>query len=280
MGWLRDTDTGQVAAQKKQRGHRLLSFIPGDTFLHQMDPRTKLIALVLISLTALILTDLALMCVLWMVIVFLGILAGLGAPLLRAILVMLPFVIFVVVIDSFFAGDPTGIVFYSGQIWFFHPELTSGRIQFGITMGFRLLAIGCFSSLFVMTTDYHTFVNSLRGMKIPRTLSFSLGYGLHSTTALAEDVRNIMDAQRSRGMEFDKSLITKNRNRIMALGIPMTVSVLKRSRHVSDAMQSRGYGKNIRPGCHNPPHLKKIDYWMILGLTSFLTLLISISWFS
>lgn len=278
MRWFKESDVSEGTEPGKRHGNRWLSYIPGNSYLHLLDPRTKLIALFLISLTALFLTDLSLMCALWTGIVVLGVMAGLGRPLLRAILVMMPLVFFVVVLDSFFANDPTGIIYYSGQIWLFHPELTSGRIIYGVTMGFRLLSIGCFSALFVMTTDYHTFVNSLRGMRIPRMLSFSLGYGLHSTTALAEDVRNIMDAQRSRGMEFDKSLITKNRNRIMALGIPMTVSVLKRSRHVSEAMQSRGYGKNSHPGCYHPPYLKRIDYWMILALLVFLVLLISLSW--
>jgi energy-coupling factor transport system permease protein len=60
-------------------------------------------------------------------------------------------------------------------------------------------------------------------MRVPATLSFSLGYALRSTTTLAGDVNNIMDAQRSLGLDFESGGLVKNRTNLMALFTPVTV---------------------------------------------------------
>jgi energy-coupling factor transporter transmembrane protein EcfT len=56
-----------------------------------------------------------------------------------------------------------------------------------------------------------------------------LGTAFPTLSVLAEDTRKIMDAQRSRGMEFDRDLLTRNRNKLTAVTVPMAVTVLRRS---------------------------------------------------
>jgi energy-coupling factor transport system permease protein len=258
-----------------------LSFTPGDSFLHSLDPRTKLLALIAIGLSSLFVNRLVPMSIIFSFVVALAVVSGLGRRFFKGLLVFAPLVAFVVLLDSFFAGDPTGIVYYTGTLWFMEASLTSGRIIFSLAMGLRLLSIGGFSMLLVMTTDYHAFVQGLTRMKVPRTFSFSLGYALKSTTALSQDLNNITDAQRSRGMEFDRDAILKHRNRLMAVTIPMTVSVLRRSGTVSDAMLCRGYGLNPDPTSHMELLFRRKDYVMaalcvlVLG-TALLTAMLKV----
>lgn len=239
-----------------------LSYSPGDSFLHRLDPRTKLLALVAIGLSSLFVNRLVPMAIIFFFVVALAVASGLASRFFRGLMVFAPLVAFVILLDSFFAGDPTGTVYYAGTLWFMEASLTSGRIIFSFAMGLRLLSIGGFSMLLVMTTDYHTFVQGLSRLKVPRTFSFSLGYAMKSTTALSQDLTNITDAQRSRGMEFDRDAILKHRNRLMAVTIPMTVSVLRRSGTVSDAMLCRGYGLTERPTSYMRVVFGREDYVM------------------
>jgi energy-coupling factor transport system permease protein len=85
-------------------------------------------------------------------------------------------------------------------------------------------------------------------------------------TALYDDLRNIMDAQRSRALEFDRGTLVKNRRKLMALGIPMTVSVLNRARYVTEAMQSRGFASTPRPTCYRPPRPGRCDLLLLIVL--------------
>jgi energy-coupling factor transport system permease protein len=121
-----------------------------------------------------------------------------------------------------------------------------------------------------MTTSHDDFIKSLKSMRVPATLSFSLGYALRSTTTLSEDVHNIMDAQRSRGLDFEHGGFIKNRTNLMALFTPVTVSLLKRSKHVTDAMQSRGFNRTTQKTGINPCQFSQLDVIMVLSLAGLI----------
>jgi energy-coupling factor transport system permease protein len=261
---------------KRTKNQAFIRYVPGNSFLHRLDPRTKLIGLVAIA-SATFLTARPLP----MVIPFLFVLAfafysGLAKNLLKGFVLFIPLIIFVLFLDSFFAGDPSGTIYFSSDIWVFHPVLSEGRIMFALAMVLRLLSIGGFSLLFIMTTDYTAFVKSLKQMKFPATFSFSLGYALRSITGLYQDLGNIMDAQRSRGLEYDRNVVTKGRNALMAVTIPMTVSVLKRSQHVSDAMQSRGFGSGVQPTVYRPQRFGRQDLIMIAAYILLIGLVMAV----
>jgi energy-coupling factor transport system permease protein len=258
MGFSRKNGQG-----RKAQSRALLRYDPGLSILHRLDPRTKILLLVLVSLAALFFTTLPAMITLFSGILVLAFIAGLWKKLYRAFLLIAPFLAIIVILDSLFPKVSSGPVYLTAQIWFLHPEVTIAGILFGITMGFRFLTIAGFSFLFIMTTSHDDFIKSLNSMRVPPTLSFSLGYALRSTTTLSEDVRNIMDAQRSRGLDFEHGGFVKNRTNLMALFTPVTVSLLKRSQHVTDAMQSRGFTRTAQKTCHNPCRFSRLDGIMV-----------------
>jgi energy-coupling factor transport system permease protein len=189
-----------------------------------------------------------------------------GLKFLRALTLISPLLIIVIVLDSFFSKVSSGPVFFSAQIGFIHPEVTTGGIIFAIAMGFRLLTLAGISFLFIMTTSPDDFVRSLKSMRVPPILTFSLGYALHSTTALASDTRQIMDAQRSRGLELDRGTLIKNRNKLAALFIPITISLIKRSKNTADAMQVRGFRQSMSHSCYKSQELGRPDLFMGIAL--------------
>ena len=156
-------------------------------------------------------------------ILVLSLISGLGKKLMHALILLSPVLAIIVILDSFFPKVSSGPVYFSADIWFLHSEVTFVGILFAITMGLRFLSIAGFSFLFIITTSHDDFIKSLKSLKIPATLSFSLGYALRSTTTLSEDVHNIMDAQRSRGLDFEHGGFVKNRTNLMALFTPVTV---------------------------------------------------------
>lgn len=253
----------------RRRAYRAVGYIPGDSFLHQLDPRTKLLTLIAISIAAFATTSPVRTALLFAFVVGLAAAAGLGRPFSRSLLLLLPLLIFILVIDGLFPREAWGPVYFSAQIGPFFPEITPGGLLFAAAMGIRVLVIGGISFLFVMTTSYTGFVASLRISGLPPQFAFSLGYALKSMTALYDDLKNIMDAQRSRALEFDRGTLIKNRRKLMALGIPMTVSVLNRARYVTEAMQSRGFASTPRPTCYRPPRPGKRDVLLLVVLCAF-----------
>jgi energy-coupling factor transport system permease protein len=255
--------TKRLFGGKGREGRSIFGYVPGTSFLHKLDPRTKILGLIAVTSATFITADLIPMLIPFLFVILVAIFAGQLKGLLRGYIFFIPLLVFVLLADSFFAGEPSGTVYFAADFWILHPTLTSGRISFATAMGLRLLAIGGFSILCILTTEYTTLVKSLRSMKFPPTFSFSLGYALRSITGLTNDLRHIMDAQRSRGLEFDRDTFLKARNTLMAVSVPMTVSMLKRSQHVSDAMQSRGFGGPAMPTVYRPVRFGKMDLAMI-----------------
>ncbi|MDD1719262.1 MAG: energy-coupling factor transporter transmembrane protein EcfT [Methanoregulaceae archaeon] len=249
-------------------------YVPGESILHRANPLTKLAGLIAVTVISLAYSTPLPLAILCGGLLLIAASCRLLLPLLRAYVLIVPLLIFVIVVDAFFGGEATGTVYFSGTFGWFHPELTSGRIMFALAMGLRLLAISTFSVLFILTTGYSSFVRSLRSLRVPEHFSFSLAYALRSITGLQEDVNQIMDAQRSRGLEFDKKILTKNRNKVMAVTIPMTVAVLHRSRHVSDAMQSRGFGGTAKVSGYQTPRFTPVDLVLAGLLAGLITALI------
>jgi energy-coupling factor transport system permease protein len=266
-------------AARKLRRLQLLRFYPGDSFLHRLDPRTKLLALAVISIASFLFAALPVMVLLFVFELALAGTAGIGKKFLTALSLVLPFFVLVVILDSLFTKTAGGVVYYSATIGFLHPQVTQAGVVVALAMGFRLLSLCGISLLFLMTTSQDAFIRSLRGMKIPPTLEFSLGYALRSTTTLADDTTQIMDAQRSRGLELDTGNLVRNRNKLTALFVPVTVSLLKRSKNTSDAMLARGYRQSMPLSRYKPPVFGNGDIVMGSILVVLLLLLIGVNTF-
>ena len=233
--------------------------------------------LVVISILAFLFTSLPVLILIFLFELVLAFAARIGKYYLRAFTLVIPLFILVVLLDSLFTKAAGGSVYFSTTVAFLHPELIRDGVIFAFAMGFRLLAVCGISLLFLMTTSQDNFIRSLRGMRVPPAISFSLGYALRSTTTLADDTSQIMDAQRSRGLELDRGNLVKNRNKLTALFVPVTVSLLKRSKTTSDAMLARGFRQSMPVSRYHSPEFGRHDLLMIGVLVVFVLLLLGVN---
>lgn len=271
---------GSGRRSRKTRRLELLRYRPGTSFLHRLDPRTKLFSILAISVAALLSGSPAVLLIVFLFELLLAYTSGILERFGRALTLISPLFVLVIVLDSLFSKAASGPVYFSAQIGFLHPEVTAGSLLFALAMGVRLLNLAGISVLFIMTTSHDDFIRSLRGMRVPPTLAFSLGYALRSTTALTEDTRQIMDAQRSRGLELDRGNFIRNRDKLAALFIPSTVSLLKRSKQTADAMQARGFRQSIPHSCYKTPAFARPDLLMLVLLFVLMLALLAVSRFS
>ncbi len=253
---------------KNQSGKRrkIVSYVEGNSLLHILDPRTKFFVLIVFGFVSLYTDELIPMMLLFMLVVVAAIFSDMFRYWLQLMKRIVPFLFMVLVLDMLFPKVSYGPIFYSAQIWKLHPEITWGGMVYSLAMGLRLLIFVGSAFLFITSTKYEDFVKALRKLKVPYTFSFSLGLALRSTTYLSSDVRNIMDAQRSRGLEFDKGSIFQNSNKLLSLFIPLIVCLLGRSKSISESMPCRGFGYAKNPTMYSELKFKNWDY-IFAGLT-------------
>lgn len=254
-----------------------LRYVDSGSITHRLDPRTKLCMVITYSCVALFTYRLVPMSILLLSAVLLAALSGVFPIWLKALVKLTPFLAIIVVLDVLFPRVSYGPAYFSADLWLFHPQVTFGGTLYGITMGMRLLTFVGMSLLFIMTTKYEDFVKGLRKLGVPQTFAFSLGLGLRSATYLSADFGNILDAQRSRGLELDKG-IWKLIERLPSLFVPMTVCLLGRAKNVSEAMQSRAYGHG-RPTVYKDVRFQRLDYLALLLILAGAPLLVFVTSF-
>jgi len=188
-----------------------------------------------------------------------------------------PLIVVIVVFDSMFSHVSWGPVLYSAQLWILRISVTPGSIVYALTIGVRFLTIIGMSALFIMTTQFEDFVAGLRKLHVPYILALSLGLALRSITLLTADLKAIVDAQRSRGLELDRGIL-KRADGMLSLAVPAVVCLIYRSRNVSSAMLCRGYGHAGRPTLYSRLRLGNNDLAVIACLLAGVVALAYFSW--
>jgi energy-coupling factor transport system permease protein len=131
-----------------------------------------------------------------------------------------------------------------------------------VTYAMRFLAIISSTSLFFVTTSPDELEQIMKWMKIPRDVVFAFVTAVRFIPVVMLDTFQIMDAQKSRGLELEKgNLIVRVRNMVPIL-IPLVVNSVIRSGELAEAMESRGYGSTPHPTSLYRMKLKWYD-WIV-----------------
>jgi energy-coupling factor transport system permease protein len=87
----------------------------------------------------------------------------------------------------------------------------------------------------------------MKTFRLPRDVIFAFVTAVRFIPVMMLDTIQIMDAQKSRGLELERgNLLRRVRNMIPVL-IPLVVNSVVRSGELAEAMESRAYGAVPRP---------------------------------
>ena len=111
---------------------------------------------------------------------------------------------------------------------------------------FMMIGITTMLTISTMSTDINNglewLMTPLKFIKVPvSALSMTIALTLRFIPTLYEEARKIMNAQASRGVDFQEGRIKDKVTQIISLLIPMFVISFKRAEDLSNAMEARGY---------------------------------------
>ena len=219
-------------------------YIPGNSIVHRLDPRSKLVAMILLIII-----------VFWAnnpitnVILFAatGIFVALSEVPLSFFIKGLKSMFFLITFTTLFQ-----LFFISGgQVLFemgFIKITTQGIEQAGIIFC-RFVLIIFFSTLLTLTTmplSLATAVESLLGplkrFKVPvHEIGLMLSMSLRFVPTLMDDTIRIMNAQKARGVDFGEGNVIQKVKAMIPILIPLFATSLKRADSLATAMEARGY---------------------------------------
>ncbi|HCP14329.1 MAG TPA: transporter [Peptococcaceae bacterium] len=217
-------------------------FYPGNSLLHRLDPRTKILGLVLYMISVFIIQEL------WdyaYVLVISGlIIACSGVPLkvlLRGVKPLWIILVFTMILHFFMT--PEGNILWQWKIF----KITDAGIAKGFFMAFRLVLLINITALLTLTTTPIILTDGLESLMkvcfIPMAheLAMMMTIALRFIPTLIEETEKIMKAQIARGADFETgNLMTRAKNLIPLL-IPLFLSAFRRADELAMAMEARCY---------------------------------------
>lgn len=218
-------------------------YFPGNTFVHRLDPRTKLLIIV-VYIVALFLVDK--ITAYFPVIIFLAISVMVSKIKLKSLVSgMKPlFVIIVItaIINLFFtSGEPI--------VKFGVVTITKEGVRAAVFMLLRisLLIMGTFMLTYTtapmqLTDGLESLLGPLKKIKIPvHELAMMMSIALRFIPTLIEETDKIMNAQKARGADFETGGLVQKAKAMLPLLIPLFISAFRRADELATAMESRCY---------------------------------------
>ncbi len=140
------------------------------------------------------------------------------------------------------------------------------NLHLAIVFGERLFAVISSTSLFFLTSTPDELEQVMKWFRLPTDFVMVFVIAVRFVPVLLLDALLIMDAQRSRGLEFDKGNIIRRLRNMVPVLVPLIAVALNRSLDLAEAMDSRAYGATKVPTSLYHLSLRKTDYLVIFVL--------------
>ena len=233
-------------------------FFPGESFIHRLDPRTKLL-MVVIYIVALFMAKGWL--AYGLVIAFLGLCIKIsGIPVKSITRGMKPVLVIVILtglLNLFFTPGTHEIVNIFGF------SLTWEAVERATQMILRimLLITGTFlltytTSPIALTDGLERLLGPMKVVKFPvHELSMMMCIALRFIPTLIEETDKIMSAQKARGADFETGSLMERAKALIPILVPLFISAFRRADELAIAMECRCY-----QGGEGRTKLKQLHY--------------------
>ena len=235
-------------------------FFPGNSVIHRLDPRTKIILTVLFIVAVFMASNPVAFLLLLLSTVAVIAISGISfSVIIKGVKPIIVILIFTIILNVFLTGGE------GDPLWSFWVinVYTAGIIK-AVFMALRvlILIVGT-STLLTYTTSpisltdgIESLLAPLKAIKVPvHTFAMMMTIALRFIPTLVEETEKIMNAQKSRGADFSSGGLVKRAKALIPILIPLFVSAFKRAEELATAMECRCYR-----GDKNRTKLVKLSY--------------------
>lgn len=259
----------------------MVEYVEGDSLFHNLDPRVKVILLLLFTLLIFMAKNFILIGILFGIVIGFWYSSNLSFKKIANFLKILVWLfVFLIIVQG---------VFYPGTHYIINPlipnfipgigglgNITWEGILFGILICFRLLTLLSLLPLITMTTEVHLLALGLVKMGLPYKIAYMATTALNMIPTFEEEANIIMDAQRLRAYDiFDDGHFYDKLKAYPALVVPLVVGAMRRAKLMGVAMDARAFGADEKRTYLEDIEMDKKDK-IALGCLIVFTLIIII----
>ena len=257
-------------------------YFPGNTIIHRLDPRTKLIWVVIFIAALFTARDYVSYAL--MIAVTVGLVAVSGVRprnLLRGMKPLIFIICFTGILNLFYTRGGTTLF----EWWIF--TVTTAGIKRAVLMVIRIMMLICGTLLLTYTTSpmaltdgFEILFGPLKKIRVPiHEMSMMMSMALRFIPTLIEETDKIMSAQRARGADFDTGRLLERAKAMLPLLVPLFVSAFRRADELAVAMESRYYHGGEGRTRMKQLRLVRRDYLALLAGAALLAAVITLNVF-
>ncbi len=219
-------------------------FFPGHSVIHRLDPRTKLICMV-VYIVALFLADglISYGMMLAFLLVCIRMSHVPGKAFLRGMRPMVFLLTFTAILNLFFTGGETVLVS------FWRITITLEGLTRAFFMLARILMLLACTFLLTYTTSpisltdgLESLLSPLKKLRVPvHELAMMMCIALRFIPTLIEETDKIMSAQKARGADFETGKLMDRVRALVPILVPLFISAFRRADELATAMECRCY---------------------------------------
>ena len=219
-------------------------YFPGNTLLHRLDPRTKLVA-VICYIVALFLAK-------WFVsygimFAFLASCIAVSHIKLKTMLHGLKPLIVIIILTALLNVLYTGGEHVIAKFWVFTISREGIETAFFMVIRIIMLVMGTFlltytTSPIALTDGIESLLGPLKKIHVPvHELAMVMSIALRFIPTLIEETDKIISAQKARGADFESGSLIRRAKALIPVLVPLFISAFRRADELATAMECRCY---------------------------------------
>ncbi len=241
-------------------------YFPGNSILHRMDPRVKillLIAYIVILFCTFGFVSLAIVTATILTVVLMS-----GVPFkmyLKSLKVLIVIILITSLLNMFYgSGEP---------IWQFgFLKLTVSGIERAIFVTVRIICLMLISSSLTFTTSPTDLTDAIERLMKPlkvfhvkvHEIAMMMTIALRFVPTLLEETDKIMSAQKARGADMESGNLIQKIKSLIPVLIPLFISAFRRAYELAMAMECRCYQGGEGRTRMKSLHMKGLDVYCII----------------
>ncbi|MBQ6495704.1 MAG: energy-coupling factor transporter transmembrane protein EcfT [Firmicutes bacterium] len=251
-------------------------YYPGNSWVHKLDPRLKIIATLLYIVALFVVHDFIGFAIAFLALAV--VIAISRVPLkfiLKGLKPVFIIIVFTLMVNLFMVKGDILV-----QFWIFH--ITRQGLRMAAFMGIRLVLLIIGSSVLTLTTRPIGLTDGIEALLSPfkkigvpaHELAMMMTIALRFIPTLLEETDKIIKAQQARGADFESGNILRRAKALIPILVPLFISAFRIAQDLAMAMEARCYGSGIKRTRMNAMKFAKRDLVGGILLVAFLAIIV------
>ena len=257
-------------------------FFPGNSPLHKLDPRAKIILLIAFMVTIFICKNFVNLGIVALATFLLVAISKIGFKTVKKSIKPLKWIIVLTFLINLFYGSGDAIILFGKALEFGVFKITLDGIFTAIFTSVRVVLLVVSGSLLTYTTSPTAITDAIESLLKPlkyikidiHSLAMIMTIALRFIPTLVEEVDKITAAQKSRGADMDSGNLINKIKAVVPIIIPLFISSFKRAEELAYAMECRRYNGGEGRTKMKVMHLGAKDFIAFAIMVAFYSIVI------